>query len=183
VLGPDAWRAADAIAKSGRPVVLDADLVHRERDPITLKEVETAVPPIFAKKNVKFALQSSGSSLSQRYLNAQAATAVRLGVDRDTALKAITLWPAEILGLGDRLGAIAKGRDANLLILSGDPLATTTFVDTVILDGFVQYERSKDERLKHLLEVAAKPGSKDSKPAESREADKKDSEKKETEKK
>src|SRR4030095_9751078 len=99
VLGPDAWRAADAIAKSGRPVVLDPDLVHRERDPITLKAVETAVPPIFAKKNVKFALQSSGGSLSQRYLNAQAATAVRLGVERDAALKAITLWPAEILGL------------------------------------------------------------------------------------
>lgn len=171
VLAADAWRAADALAKTGRPVVLDPDLVHRERDPITGKEVETPVPTAFAKRNVKFALQTEGTSLSQRYMNAQAAAAVRLGVPRETALKAITLWPAEILGLGDRLGALAKGRDANVLILSGDPLATTTFVDTVILDGYVQYERAKDERLKRLLEVAASPPASASQPGEEKKSD------------
>ena len=151
VLGSDAWKALDAIAASGRPVVLDAELIHRERDPITGKDVETAVAPMFAKKNIKFAIQRAPGAYAQRYLNTQAATAVRTGLDRDTALKAITQWPADILGLGDRLGAVDKGRDATILILSGDPLATTTFVDKALIDGQVVYDREKDDRLKRLL--------------------------------
>ncbi|HKD99786.1 MAG TPA: amidohydrolase family protein [Planctomycetota bacterium] len=157
VIGADAWRMADAIAATGRPVVLDSELVHRERDPISGKEVETPVAPVFAKKGVKFALQISGGAFAQRYLNTQAATAVASGLDRESALKSITLWPAEILGLGDRVGAIEKGRDGNLLILSGDPLATATAVETVILEGQVVYEREKDVRLKKLLELREPP--------------------------
>jgi imidazolonepropionase-like amidohydrolase len=153
VLGADAWKVVDAVAASGRPVVLDAELIHRERDPLTGKEVETPVAPVFAKKNVKFALQRTPSSYTQRYLPFQAALAIRSGLDREAALKSITLWPAEILGLGDRFGAIDKGRDGTLLILSGDPLSTTTFVDTVLIDGQVAYERAADDRLKRVLNV------------------------------
>lgn len=153
VLGADAWKVADLIAASGRPVVLDAELIHRERDPLTGKEIETAVAPVFAKKNVKFALQRSPSAYSQRYLAFQAALAVRTGVDRETALKAVTLWPAEILGLGDRLGSIEVGRDGTVLVLSGDPLAATTFVEIALIEGQVVYERDKDERLKRILNL------------------------------
>lgn len=174
VLGSDAWKMADIVAASGRPVVLDAELVFRERDPITGKEVETAVAPIFAKKGVKFALQTARTSYSQKYLNTQAAASVRSGVEREAALKAITQWPAEILGLGDRIGSIEKGRDANILILSGDPLATATFVEKVVLEGQIVYERDKDERLKRLTNISEdtkkRMESATSKPAESKPA-------------
>ncbi|MFN0205961.1 MAG: amidohydrolase family protein [Planctomycetota bacterium] len=174
VLGADAWKMVDIIAASGRPVVLDAELVFRERDPITGKEIETPVAPAFTKKGVKFALQTARTSYSEKYLNTQAAAAVRSGIERDAALKSITLWPAEILGLADRVGSIEKGRDANILILSGDPLSTTTFVEKVLLEGQLVYERDKDERLKRLTNISedTKKRMSDaaSKPAESKPA-------------
>jgi imidazolonepropionase-like amidohydrolase len=154
VLGADAWKMADVVAASGRPVVLDVDLMHRERDPITGKEIETAVAPVFARKGIKFALQTARTAFSQKLLCAQAATAVRSGLDRDAAIKAITQWPAEMIGLGDRVGSIEKGRDGNILILSGDPLSTTTVVEKVVIEGALAYERDKDERLQRILNIS-----------------------------
>lgn len=173
VVGGDAWKMVDLIAASGRPVVLDPDLTHRERDPITNKEIETSVPVAFEKKGIKFALTTTRSSYTQRYLNSQAATAVRHGVSRATALKSITQWPAEILGVGDRLGTIEKGRDGNILILSGDPLSTTTFVNKVLIDGQIVYERDKDERMKRIHNISPETvgaAGKDSRPATSKPA-------------
>lgn len=66
---------------------------------------------------------------------AMAARLVRAGADRAAALKALTLWPAELLGVADRVGAIAPGRDADLLFLSGDPLQMTSDVIGVLIDG------------------------------------------------
>ncbi|MBI3819206.1 MAG: amidohydrolase family protein [Planctomycetes bacterium] len=169
VVGADAWKVADLIAASGRPVVLDPELIHKEKDPVTGKDIETPVAPVFAKKGVRFALTTTRSEYTQRYLNTQAATTVRTGVDRETALKSITQFPAEILGLGDRVGSIEKGRDANVLILSGDPLATTTFVEKVVVEGKLVYERENDERLKRIINVTEKSAKRmstpDSKPA------------------
>jgi imidazolonepropionase-like amidohydrolase len=79
--------------------------------------------------------------------------AVRNGLTRAEALRAITLAPAEILGLGTRLGSIEKGKDGNLVVLTGDPLDSQSWVETVLIDGKVVYERSKDEKLKRILEV------------------------------
>ena len=61
--------------------------------------------------------------------------AVRHGMSPEKALRSVTLSPAEILGVSDRIGSIEKGRDADLLILSGQPLAGTTRIEKVIIDG------------------------------------------------
>ena len=61
--------------------------------------------------------------------------AVRHGMSPEKALRAITPIPAEILGVSDRLGSIEKGKDADLLILSGKPLVGTTRIEKVIIDG------------------------------------------------
>ena len=55
------WKAADAIAASGMPVILDSDLIHVETDPITEEETETFVPKVFADKGIRFALRSANS--------------------------------------------------------------------------------------------------------------------------
>jgi len=109
------------------------------------------LPQIFMQAHVRLAFQTEPSAYGSRYLWFQAATAVKYGMPRAEALRAITLNPAQIIGLGDRVGSIEKGKDANLLLLTGDPLDVRTWVDTVLIEGEVVYERSKDERLQKLL--------------------------------
>ena len=152
VLGSECYKAVDVLKKAERPVVLDAELIHRETDPITGEEKETFVPTLIDKAGLKFALQRrSGSSLGERYLWYQAAHCVREGVKRSKALKAITLWPAEMLGLGDRLGSLEPGKDANILVLSGDPLDAQTWVEQAFVQGIQVYDRDEDIRLKRLF--------------------------------
>ena len=150
VLDGDSWKAADMIAEAGVPVVLGANLVHVERDPVTGKEIETFVPGVFKKKKVRFALQSLNPQAQSLWY--QAATCVGYGIDRKEALDAVTRTPAEILRLGDRVGSLDAGKDGNVLLLSGDPLSATTTVQYVVLDGNLVYDRSKDVRVKHLIE-------------------------------
>lgn len=68
---------------------------------------------------------------------AMAAYLVRYGATREAVLRALTIHPAQILGVGDRVGSIAAGRDADLLFLSGDPTQITSRVTAVMIDGQV----------------------------------------------
>jgi imidazolonepropionase-like amidohydrolase len=153
VLGRDGWKAAAEIAKKGLEVVLDPELEYWETDEERHEEVRRFGGDAPAKAGVKLALQTDGLPYGTGYLWYQAATAVKNGLSRAEALRAVTLGPAEILGLGSRIGSIEKGKDANLSVLTGDPLDAQTWVDVVLVDGKVVYERSKDEKLKRVLEV------------------------------
>jgi hypothetical protein len=64
----------------------------------------------------------------------------------------VTRVPADILRLGKRVGSLEAGKDGNVLLLSGDPLSVKTLVQYVVLEGNLVYDRSKDVRVKHLLE-------------------------------
>jgi imidazolonepropionase-like amidohydrolase len=150
------WKAVDVIVDAGVPVVLEGPLVQSERDPIDGKEIETFVPKVFADKKVRFALSSSNTTTESLWY--QAATAVGLGLSRDAALKAITTVPAEILGLQKRVGSLEVGKDGNVLLFSGDPLSVNSFVEHVIIEGAHVYDRSKDIRVKALLEGKLPPG-------------------------
>jgi imidazolonepropionase-like amidohydrolase len=155
LLGPSCWKAKDELKAAGRPVILNADLVHKEIDPITLEEKETFVPAVFAAAQIPFAMQRTNEvDMGRSHLWYQAAFAVKQGLDRALALKAITLVPAQILGLGDKMGSIEVGKAGNLVVLTGDPLSVTTWVDQMLLDGRVVYERAKDKRLKKLTDPA-----------------------------
>ena len=68
-------------------------------------------------------------------LVSQMRTAVRYGASKDTALKAVTTGAAEILGIADRAGSIAAGRDADLVLWSGDPFELTSRITNVLVDG------------------------------------------------
>ncbi|MBI4563491.1 MAG: amidohydrolase family protein [Planctomycetes bacterium] len=154
VLGRDTWKAAADIAREKLEVILPPDMIFWETDEEKHEEVLRILPAIFAQAGVKFAFQTDGSSLGAGYMWYQAASAVRHGLPRDEALKAATLYPAQILDVADRCGSIEKGKDANLVILTGDPLDIQTWVDQVIIEGAVVYERSKDEKLKRILKAA-----------------------------
>jgi imidazolonepropionase-like amidohydrolase len=150
VIEGDAWKAADRIAEAGVPVVLGPNLMHVERDPVTGKEIETFVPSVFQKRNVRFALQSLTPPAQALWF--QAALCVGYGLDRKTALDAVTKTPAEILHLGNRVGSLEKGKDGNVVLLSGDPLSVRTNVQYVVIEGRLVYDRSKDVRVRHLIE-------------------------------
>ncbi len=150
VLGESCWKAADEIKAAGVPVVLPTNIVHLERDPVTGKEVETFIAGVFRDKGVRFALQSAGDAMQSLWF--QAAMSVGRGLTREEALAAVTTTPAEMLGLADRIGSLAVGRDGDVVLYTGDPLSVTSFVEYVVLGGQLAYDRSKDVRAKHLLE-------------------------------
>lgn len=150
VLDGDAWKAVDVIAEAGVPVVLGSTLMHVERDPVTGDEIETFVPGVFKKKNVRFALQSLNPTTQSLWY--QAALCVGYGLDRKDALDAVTRVPADILRLGKRVGSLEVGKDGNVVLFSGDPLSVQSSVQYVVLEGKLVYDRSKDVRARHLLE-------------------------------
>src|SRR5207249_7798623 len=93
-----------------------------------------ATPAILAKAGVRFAIGSASTSDS-RNLPFDAGNAVGSGLSEEEALKAITLYPAQILGAADRLGSIERGKTANLLVTSGNPLEIRTEVKYVFISG------------------------------------------------
>lgn len=153
VLGRDTWKAAGDIAKEKLEVVLPPDMIFWETDEEKHEEVLRVLPVLFHKAGVSFAFQTDNGSLGTSYLWYQAAAAVKYGLPRAEAIKAATATAARVLDLGERFGSIEKGRDANLLVLTGDPLDAQTWVDQVLVEGRVVYEREKDEKLKRILEL------------------------------
>jgi imidazolonepropionase-like amidohydrolase len=87
-----------------------------------------------AQAGIKFAF-ATGDSSNVRLVNYNAAMSVAWGLPHDAAIKALTLDAAEILGVGDRMGSIEVGKDANLLVAKGDPLEIRTTISHVVIAG------------------------------------------------
>lgn len=155
VLEGDSWKAADVIAEAGVPVILSPTLLYVERDPVTGKEIETFVPSVFQKKKVRFALQSMNASAQSLWY--QAALCIGYGLERKDALDAVTRTSADILHLGKRVGSLENGKDGNVVLFSGDPLSITSTVQYVVIEGNLVYDRSKDVRMRHLIEGVEQP--------------------------
>jgi len=156
VIEESCWKAADLIAEAGVPVVIDDDLVHTTRDPVTGEEIETFVPEVLQEAGVRFALSSRNANTNS--LGYQAALAVGLGLDREAALDAVTTVPAEIIGMGNDVGSLEVGKFGNVVLYSGDPLSVTSWVENVVVEGREVYDRSEDVRNRHLLEGKQPPG-------------------------
>ncbi len=96
-----------------------------------------------AGAGVKVAFASFAPRTSAGDIRTSAILAVRYGLDRDEALRALTINAAELLGLAGRLGSIQPGRDADLVVLDGDPLEPASRVEIVIIDGRIVYQREQ----------------------------------------
>ncbi len=143
--GGEAWKVADLLREKGVPVILER--VH------TLPRSEDApydqpftTPKILHEKGVLFCIASRDDS-NVRNLPYHVATAVAFGLPYEEGLKAITLYPARILGLSHRLGTIEPGKDANLVLTTGDPLDIRTQVVQVWIGGRPIEMSSKHLRL------------------------------------
>lgn len=89
-----------------------------------------------------------GQDLNTPHIDA--AFAVRGGLENRKALRTITLDAAKLLGVDSRIGSLEAGKDADVLILQGDPLHYATFVTTAIVNGKVVYELAKEPLYRHL---------------------------------
>ncbi|MEN3002072.1 MAG: amidohydrolase family protein [Armatimonadota bacterium] len=143
--GSEAWKVADLLREKGVPVILER--VH------ALPRTEDApydqpfiTPKLLHEKGVLFCIASADAS-NVRNLPYHAATAVAFGLPHAEGLKALTLYPARILGLEHRLGSIEPGKDANLILTTGDPLDIRTEVRQVWIGGRPIEMSSKHLRL------------------------------------
>ncbi|MGC4020568.1 MAG: amidohydrolase family protein [Cyclobacteriaceae bacterium] len=132
----EGWRVADEIAKAKVPVIAGGvlELPTREYDRYDQGYTNTAV---LFKAGIKVAIRSNETS-NQNYRNLpyHAGFAVAYGMDKLEALKAITIVPAEIFGVADKLGSIEVGKSATLFVSTGDPFETKTQVKQVFIDGW-----------------------------------------------
>lgn len=103
-----------------------------------------------SQAGVRFCMADGGGAddaMTARNLPYNAASGIGLGLTREEALKSITLYPAQILGLADRLGSIEVGKTADLLIADGDPLEVTTHVEQVYINGKPTSMQNRQTRL------------------------------------
>jgi imidazolonepropionase-like amidohydrolase len=96
---------------------------------------------ISAHKGVRVALKSDSEDVTRR-LNQDAGKIMRYGLTEEEALRSITLNPAWIIGVDDRVGSIDVGKDADITIWNSYPLSSTALADKVLIDGDVYFDRS-----------------------------------------
>jgi imidazolonepropionase-like amidohydrolase len=131
----EGWRVAAEIAKANIPVVTGPILELPSRD-YDRYDKAYANAGLMKKAGVKVALCTQEARGNVRNLPYHAAFAASYGLGREDALKAVTIVPAEIFGVADRMGSIEAGKDATLFISDGDPFETKTNIKQVFIDGW-----------------------------------------------
>ncbi len=131
--GAEAYKVKDLLRSKGVPVILRPMLTlpPDEDDPY---DRLLSQPAELAAAGVRFAIASFDNSFARR-LGQNAANAVAHGLPHEEALKAVTIYPARILGLDDQIGTIEQGKLANIIVTNGDPLELTTDVKYLFIRG------------------------------------------------
>jgi imidazolonepropionase-like amidohydrolase len=143
----EAWRVAAELAAAGVPVLLDP-----------LDDLPESFDSVGATLENAARLQRAGVKIAFSFNDPQphnirklrqgAGIAVAHGLPREAALAALTRNPAEIFGVADRNGSIARGRVADLVLWSGDPLEVTSLADEVFIQGVRQSMHSRQTELR-----------------------------------
>lgn len=134
--GDDAWRIAPQLKESNVPVILGpATSLPARRDDDYDSAWSSAAK--LQQAGVRFCIASNGrgAETNERNIGYEAGLAAGYGLPKDEALKAVTLYPAQILGVADRLGSLEKGKAATLIVTNGDPLDFPTQVEIAFIDG------------------------------------------------
>src|SRR6266567_331166 len=141
--GTEAHLLADIIAAKGIPVIIGPLLTSRSK--VELRNRSLANPGRLARAGVTIAITTDHPVVPINFLAHQAALSVKEGLDRETALQALTINPARIAGIDDRLGFIEAGKDADLVIWSGDPLNMLSRVERALIGGMQVYAYENGE--------------------------------------
>jgi len=132
----DAYRYLDELEENDIPVIYGPVYQKKGRGDFNRDNdmYMARTPVLLAERGIRFAFQNNAESPIYA-LRDEAIHAVELGLAKDKALKALTLDAARILGVDNRLGSVAKGKDADLLVFEGDPFEPSSNLLSVVIDG------------------------------------------------
>jgi imidazolonepropionase-like amidohydrolase len=142
--GGEAWKVRTLLAQKNIPVVLGS-IESAPGDEQPYDEVY-AQPGLLYDAGVKFAF-STGNGSNARHVPFHAQLAIAYGLPPEGALKALTIWPAEIFGADKDIGSIAQGKLANLVVMSGDPFDLRTQVTNLFIKGRLVPADDRQSRL------------------------------------
>jgi imidazolonepropionase-like amidohydrolase len=132
--GAEADLVADELKKNNIPVIYENIF----RNPLDRDDPYDALfeaPAKIQKAGIKFAISTGDDGANVRDLPYQAGMAAAYGLPRDEALKSVTLYPAQILGVADKYGSLEVGKMANVVVTDGDILQIRTNIKHVFIDG------------------------------------------------
>lgn len=159
--GAEAWMMASKLAAAHIPVLTGAmnnipggfaSLGQRQEN-----------AGLLSKAGVKVGLVGNAGggdeeAFNVRNIKQEAGNAVAYGMTWDDALKAVTIWPAEIFGVADRVGSLSPGHEANVVVWSGDPFEFTTHAEHVWVRGIERNEKTRQDLLtERYMSLPGKP--------------------------
>lgn len=133
VHGTEGYLISDLLAQEGAAVITGPSLGDRCKPELANMTMEN--PALLTMAGVKIAICTDHPETPIQHLPMCAGLAIKGGMIPETALAAITRWPAEIAGLGDRLGTLTVGKDADIVVTSGYPLNWLSRIRLVLIDG------------------------------------------------
>ncbi|MFN0139286.1 MAG: amidohydrolase family protein, partial [Pyrinomonadaceae bacterium] len=144
--GQEAWKAADDLKKNNISVIYTNiySLPVRQDD---VYDYLFEAPSKMAQAGVKFCIASGDTGANSRDLPYQAGMAGAFGLSKEDALKSVTMYPAEMLGVADKMGSIDVGKMANIVVADGDILDGRTNIKYLFINGRMLPLTSRHTRL------------------------------------
>ncbi|MEZ5413166.1 MAG: amidohydrolase family protein [Opitutaceae bacterium] len=139
----DGWKVAPEIAAAGVPCSIIA--IDAPGGKLEARDLSFKTGRVLEEAGVTVGMHTDDGVTDSRFFMRSAALMVRAGMSRAGALRSLTLANAEILGLEDRVGSLAPGKDADFIILSGDPLSVYTHVEQTWVEGRKVFDRADDQ--------------------------------------
>lgn len=134
----EGYKVADILAEKQAPCVVGPMLMGRSK--AELQEVNIRNAALLVEAGVKIAIQTDATS-ETRWLPIEVGVAIREGLPEEEAFRAVTINPATIIGVQDRLGSIEPGKDADLALFDGHPFEVRSRCRMVLIDGEIVHRR------------------------------------------
>jgi len=152
--GTEGHKLADVLAEKGVPVIFGPLFTSRSK--VELRDRAISNLAVLARAGVRVAITTDHPVVPIAMLVTQASFAVREGLDPQVALEALTVNPAGMLGLDDRVGALVPGLDGDVVIWSGDPLDVMSRAEHVLIAGETVYEWDAEAHRGRTVERAGR---------------------------
>lgn len=146
----EGWKVADQIAKANAFVLVGAlNNIPRDFSQLGARQDNAA---LLQKAGAKVIIAGGADAFNARNVKYEAGVAVSFGLAWDAALRAVTLTPAEMYGVADRVGSLQPGRDGTVVVWSGDPFELSTHAEKVFVNGDeVERPSRQDELMRRYL--------------------------------
>ena len=133
----------DRLIEQGAGIIIGPLL--SERSKIELKNLSFSAPRVLEEAGIPFAMMTDHPVIPIQFLALQAGIAVREGLSEETALRSITRYAAEIVGISDRVGTLEPGKDADIAVFDGHPFDYRTHCVLTLINGAIVHDTLKRE--------------------------------------